>query len=959
MATVQLDTLIRHIKEVAAGPAGRDRSDRQLLDDFTSGGDEAAFAGLVERHGPLVLRVCRRVLRHEQDAEDAFQATFLVLAKHPTSIRRREALASWLYGVAYRTAMKAKRSVVRRRNHEARLRHRQPPAAASPTWDDVQEVLHEEIERLPELFRSAFVLCVLDGKTVAAAAAAVGVKEGTLSWRLAKARQRLRQQLTRRGIELSAVLAALSLAVGASEAAVPAVLASGAVRLGLLVAAGSPAAVIPAPIAALAAGVTRAMFLTRMKIAALVLVTAVLLAGVGALMHHAPAAGPEAGGLAEGPVPVRPALPEKGERIAVDGRVLGPNNLPVAGAKLFLCDLTGKHVAPQPAADAGGHFRFDVPIDGDPFPLFLVATADGLGLDWSILRAHQSARDLTLHLPADVPIRGKVVNLEGKPVAGVTVRTVEVTTSKSGTLDEFLKQWAADKEKKATGDAFHLMRQKQLWPARAVEQLGTVTTGADGTFRLTGIGRDRGVLLGVRGPGIADHYVRIVTRPDYVVQRLGGRDQVALLGPEPTVAVAPDRPILGTVRDARTKVAVPGVRVLAYLPDQPLDLRWQVIEIVTDAKGGYRLDGVGKARQVILAFDPGPGAVHMHRFAEISDIEGLRPVVHDTELHRGVVVHGCVTDKSTGRPVRARVVYCPLFNNPHFDSTPGYDRPRVPTVLWVDSREMTTGADGRYRLTALPGPGALFVQAEDRARGYTQPVVSKEDKGKDIYDERAEVFLTRGLGDIFPMPNLHAYRLVRPAVGATDLTADFTLVPGVERRGRLVDPDGRELKGAEAMNLSQRGDGTVRLPGAEFTVEALNPARQRRLLFWHHGRKLAGTIVLRGDEPEPVTVTLRPLATLTGRALRKNGEPLIGFSVEPSGWPEVEWPSHRERGERQQVLTDKEGRFRIPDLPAGMPLSIHVTKSGTGYSAIYREKIVLEPGKTKDLGELRGDPLDE
>src|SRR6516164_2573486 len=106
MATAQLDTLMRHIRELAAGPH---RTDRQLLDDFASRQDEGAFTTLVDRHGAMVLRVCRRVLGHEQDAEDAFQATFLVLARHPGSIRRRETLASWLYGVAYRTAMKAKR----------------------------------------------------------------------------------------------------------------------------------------------------------------------------------------------------------------------------------------------------------------------------------------------------------------------------------------------------------------------------------------------------------------------------------------------------------------------------------------------------------------------------------------------------------------------------------------------------------------------------------------------------------------------------------------------------------------------------------------------------------------------------------------------------------------------------------------------------------------------------------
>src|SRR5215471_7316219 len=143
MATAPLGTLLRHIHRLAGDPPGLARrfTDRELLDDFASRRDVTAFSALVARHGPMVLRVCRRVLGHEQDAEDAFQATFLVLARALGSIRKRESLASWLHGVAYRTAMKAKRSAARRRNHEARLRNRTPRTAPSPTWDDVQAVL--------------------------------------------------------------------------------------------------------------------------------------------------------------------------------------------------------------------------------------------------------------------------------------------------------------------------------------------------------------------------------------------------------------------------------------------------------------------------------------------------------------------------------------------------------------------------------------------------------------------------------------------------------------------------------------------------------------------------------------------------------------------------------------------------------------------------------------------------
>jgi hypothetical protein len=147
------------------------------------------------------------------------------------------------------------------------------------------------------------------------------------------------------------------------------------------------------------------------------------------------------------------------------------------------------------------------------------------------------------------------------------------------------------------------------------------------------------------------------------------------------------------------------------------------------------------------------------------------------------------------------------------------------------------------------------------------------------------------------------------------------------------------------------------LPGAEFTAEALSPAKRRRLLFWHQERKLAGTVVLRGNEPEPVTVVLQPLATLTGRAVRTNGEPLAGYPIEYSGWPELKWPDYGDkRFERQPLLTDKEGRFCVTDLPAGVPLHLSIFVPKTRYAFIHREKIVLEPGKAKELGDLKGEP---
>jgi RNA polymerase sigma factor (sigma-70 family) len=934
-----LHTILRHIHRRAGGPDAHPLTDAQLLERYVAQHDAEAFAALVRRHGRLVLAACRRCLTAEADVEDAFQATFLVLLRKAGSIRRRQALGCWLYHVAGRCANEARLTAERRRRRERQSALLIPtPPAPDPSWREVCELLYVELDRLPEKLRLPLILCYLDGKTRDEAAAQLGWSLGALRGQLERGRSLLRARLSRRGVELTAGVLAL-MAGDALAGPLPHLVRSTA---GL--AAGGPC---PAAVAALAGAVATASTAKKVAVAGLVLAAGLLVAGAGAALT--PAGNPPADKM---PAPVKPApqTAANANALMVTGRVFGPDGQPAAGAKLFVCDGTSKHAAPQPAADADGRFRFTFEMPPVPEPRFLLASAAGTGLDWALIWGPESGRDLTLRLPADLPVHGKVVDLEGKPVAGAAVRIDELTTSESGNLDEFLKQWAADKEKSPTGPTFRLLMEKQLWSQEALKQFATATTGPDGTFLLTGIGRDRGLLLGVRGAGIADQYVRVVTRPDFQASQ-ASQGLFALSGPEPVMVVAPSKPILGTVRDAQTKQPLAGIRVLGYTPDSR-------VETVTDAQGRYRLDGLAKAARQIVCFDPGAGAPHMHRFEQVSDTEGLTPITLDTELHRGAVVSGRVTDRATGRPVRARVVYAPLRNNENYSSTPGYKKP--PATLWIDSREMITGADGRYRLTALPGPGALFVQAVAGARQYTLPAVPKEEQDPGIYDARGETFWALGLGDIFPMSDLNAYRLIRPAADAAALTADFALDPGVRRRGRLLDPDGRPLSGTEAINLAPLSAWVKVLPGAEFTAEALNPARPRRLLFWHRDRKLAGTVVLRGDEPEPVTVTLQPLAALTGRAVLKTGEPLVGHAVEYGvPWREVEWPGQDKRFKRQPILTDQEGRFRVTDLPAGVPLDVYIIAPKTRYEVIYREAIILEPGQTKDLGDLRGRPMND
>jgi RNA polymerase sigma factor (sigma-70 family) len=202
----------------AAGDPLDGLSDEELLDRFVDGGDDAAeavFRAIVVRHGPMVLGVCRHVLNQLQDAEDAFQATFLVLARKAGSIRDRRVLAHWLYEVAYRIAMRAKSNGGRRRALE-----RQGGEMAATVsvdnhgWIELKPVLHEEVNRLPEKYRVPVILCYLEGKTNEEVAQLLHWPVGTVKGRLSRARDILRSRLTRRGLALSAALLVTSLSNG-------------------------------------------------------------------------------------------------------------------------------------------------------------------------------------------------------------------------------------------------------------------------------------------------------------------------------------------------------------------------------------------------------------------------------------------------------------------------------------------------------------------------------------------------------------------------------------------------------------------------------------------------------------------------------------------------------------------------------------------------------------------------
>jgi RNA polymerase sigma factor (sigma-70 family) len=283
MATGRTSEVILLLRRAVLLRDGAGLTDGQLLEDFINRREEAAIASLVRRHAPMVWGVCRRVLRNHHDAEDAFQATFLVLVRKAASVVPREMVANWLYGVAHQTALKARATAAKRKGRERPVAEMPEPAVAEQDrWHDLRPLLDEELSRLPEKYRAVVVLCDLEGKTRNETARQLGVPEGTVAGRLARARTMLAKRLARRGITLSGGALACVLSEKVVSAGVPTSLVSSTIRAAALVAAARAAAsgAVSAKVAALTEGVLKAMTLNKMKARSAVLMLVALI-GIG------------------------------------------------------------------------------------------------------------------------------------------------------------------------------------------------------------------------------------------------------------------------------------------------------------------------------------------------------------------------------------------------------------------------------------------------------------------------------------------------------------------------------------------------------------------------------------------------------------------------------------------------------------------------------------------------------
>ena len=664
-------TSLRDLRELFSGGTAVGLTDGQLLARYADDRDGPAFAALVARHGSMVIATCRAVLHHEHDVEDAFQATFLVLARKAGSIRAGDALGGWLHRVAYRVAVQANIEVKRRRRRESEVPMTEIPATTHPGFDvDLRSIVHEEIDRLPERHRLPVVLCDLEGLSYDQAASSLDWTVPTLRCRLSKARERLRQRLSRRGVTGATLLALL--APSDTTAAVPALWASAAVSAATG-GAGSMAAV------ALTRIILRDMLMTRLKITA----TAGLV-GIGIVSAGFAAIGV---GRLDGPkremkppAAAKDKAPEPDEMIEVRGRVVDPDGRAVAGATLRAFH-PNHEVRPAPEATSGsdGHFFMRVepwrrnsayrPRDA-MFP-WVVATAPGFGPGWaSAVREPGAPGEVVIRLVEDgPPIEGRVVDLEGRPVAGARVKAGQFWFARDDRLSDWLAK-AADAGIQG--------------PWQGLDQLPAAiaaTTGPDGRFRLAGIGRDRIVELLISGPTIATAQLYVLNRDGTAILNVNSqtmaseRSRTTYHARRFEYVAAPTKPIQGIVRDKDTGRPIAGVKLGGMVFDEHSTVSAEGVEATTDAQGRYQLTGLPKGPAYRLFLEPGNGLPYTQAtFRVPADSPALEPVNFDITLKRGILVRGRVTDKATGRPVSGYVRSYAFADNPHIEEFPGLSR---------------------------------------------------------------------------------------------------------------------------------------------------------------------------------------------------------------------------------------------------------------------------------------------
>ncbi|MDR3636352.1 MAG: sigma-70 family RNA polymerase sigma factor [Isosphaeraceae bacterium] len=611
MATSRSNSALRELRTLFSVGSVGDRADGELLEWFAVHRAEAevAFGELVARHGPMVLDVCRRVLRDPQDVDDAFQATFLVLVRRAGSVRDRDALGGWLHRVALRVALRAKTEASRRCEVE---RQAVRPATSDPNPDameraDIRAALHEELDRIPSPYRAALVACYLEGLSHEEAASRLRWPVGTVRSRLARGRDRLRRRLTRRGFAPTVTLPAPALrpelvATCLQERATQSMYSS--------VAGHSLAGQVSAPVAALSERVIRAMNLRTLRIVAAVAITVGAIGGTLpfltiSVLRHASAA-------------QQPAPPG-----SLAGVVRDSDGRPVAGATVVAGAFTDK--ANHEIATTGADGRFAFPAkEGERKLAYVLAYKEGLAPASKFHGLGEKSPptgDMELVLIKSEPFVGIVRKRDGSAVAGARVQ-VRYMRSKGGKYD-------------------HNPILENVVQGTPLAALFHTTTDKQGRFRFPAVPSPQRVLLNVSADGMADYTTEVPG--DYEAGYISGSDAKPA-----RLTMESEARVKGRVVNKFPGPSIVGLKVALQSTSDSVQF-WRTAK--TDSAGRFEFVGLPEGGgNIFLVEHPNDGPWTYRAIDNLSLHPGKTSEV-TIELIEGVLVDGKVVEIGTGDPV--------------------------------------------------------------------------------------------------------------------------------------------------------------------------------------------------------------------------------------------------------------------------------------------------------------------
>jgi RNA polymerase sigma factor (sigma-70 family) len=915
MAKAPLGIVLHHLHGLIQTPASEAVTDGQLLERFAARHEEGAFAALLYRHGPMVLGVGRRLLGQVQDAEDVLQATFLLLARKAGSIRRGEAVSGWLHAVALRLALRARGQRQMRQEREHQAAARQP---AGPdfdvAWRELLAVLDEELGRLPARYRAPLVLCYLEGKTQEEARRQLGCPLGTVRSRLARARQLLRERLTRRGLTLSAGALATVLAATSAEAGLPPILFRATLKGGLQFAVGEAVAGgIPARIAALVKGELQSMAGTKMQIGSTVLLlvgmiatAAVVLAGSAAATRKTPAAQPAApvpqqdGGAKPRAEAEKPAQRPQDRQMTFTGQVLTPDGKAAARAHVAVVAVSrkaGEGVLGVTRADSQGRFRLPVRriTSGEFYSSVVIAAARGYGLAWQNLDPDPRQLDWVLRLRPEQVVRGRLVDLQGQPAAGVKLHLAYV----------------GDPEAKENIQVVLWNRHQDLppWP-------GPLTTDAQGRFVLNGLGPKLLFGLWVRDDRFARQDLHRIATGDGKQAR------------EVTLLLEPPRFVEGTVTFADTGKPVPNADVMVRcFTRRPNESTWDhgAATCRTNAQGRFRVNSYPGSHILVSAAAPA-ATPYLGVSKDLAWPRGMVQHQVNLALVRGVLVRGLVTETPSGKPVaRVQVTFFPHLTEATFyrgDVAGGGGQ---------------TGADGRFQMVIQPGPGTLLFRSAERK--HVQQLVYRN-----VRSGKFSTFPTRQRFE--QAWNVDAMHALRYTPGVKSQEVKVVLRRGQTVQGRLVGPDGKPVARVRMLcpvpSASVLTEFTpVEFRDGRFTLTGCDPDKTYPALFLdaRHQWGAVAQISGRQAKDKPLTVRLAPCGSAVVRLLDRQGQPLKNYRPNQYGFQILVPPAFatnpRARGKNlpaaarlfqvnfdrwhypDSLKTDAQGRLTLPALIPG------------------------------------------